>query len=89
MASSFIRCPSCGFCLGPYYEFFEKARTAYYNSTVYSKDSALKDFDPEKITLHPGSTPDLEELFIAMNIKNRCCRMRILSKMDFDKLFNK
>lgn len=87
MASSFIRCPSCGFCISMYLEFFEKAREAYYADVIYNNESPIKDFDPEKLALNPGSSPPLEDLFNAMDIKTRCCRMRILSKMDFDKLY--
>jgi DNA-directed RNA polymerase subunit N (RpoN/RPB10) len=87
MSSAFIRCPSCGFCIANYTEFFEKAREAYYTSIVYNKTSKIKDYDPEKLTLNPGSTPPLEELLDALNITNRCCRMRMTGKMDFDKLY--
>jgi DNA-directed RNA polymerase subunit N (RpoN/RPB10) len=87
MASTFIRCPSCGFCTAPYTEFFDKAKDAYYADVVYGKNSKIKDYDPEKLALNPGSTPTLEELLDALNINNRCCRMRMISKMDFDKLY--
>ncbi len=87
MSSIFIRCPSCGFCIASYVEFFEKAREAYYASIVYDSKSEIKDYDPEKLALNPGSTPPLEELLDALGIINRCCRMRLVSKMDFDKLY--
>jgi len=85
--TQFIRCPSCSFCFAPYLEFFEKARQAIYEEIVYAKDSKIKDFDPEKLALNPGSTPGLKKIFDALNIQNRCCRMRMLAKMDFDKLY--
>ena len=87
MASVFIRCPSCGFCIASYMDFFEKARTAYYADVIYAANSQFKDYDPEKLALNPGSTPPLEELLDAIGITNRCCRMRLVSKMDFDKLY--
>ena len=82
-----IRCPSCGFCLGPYIEFFDAAKEAFYKEKIFGKDSAIKDYDPEKLALNPGSIPDLENLFEGLEIKNRCCRMRLLRKMAFDKLY--
>lgn len=87
MASSFIRCPSCGFCIASYIEFFDKAREAFYADVVFAENSKIKDYDPEKLALNPGSTPPLEDLLNAIGIKNRCCRMRLVTKMDFDKLY--
>jgi len=87
MSSNFIRCPSCGRCIATYIEFFNKAKHAYYTEVLYGNDSDLKDFDPEKLALNPGSTPPLEELLNAIGIKNRCCRIHIMTTMDFDKLY--
>ncbi len=85
--TQFIRCPSCSFCLAPYIEFFDKAREAKYQEEVFGDQSALKDYDPEKLALNPGSSASLEDIFNALKIQNRCCRMRMLSKMEFDKLY--
>jgi hypothetical protein len=85
--NQFIRCPSCKFCFGPYIEFFDKAKTSLYEDVVFGPKSEYKDYDPEKLTLNPGSVPSLEELFDALEIKNRCCRMRISNKMEFDKMY--
>lgn len=85
--TQFIRCPSCGFCFAPYMDFFEKAKTALYNEVVFGKDSVVKDYDPEKLALNPGNSPPLGEIFNALGIENRCCRMRMMTKMDFDRLY--
>lgn len=85
--TQFIRCPSCSFCFAPFMEFFDKAREAKYQDSVFGKSSTLKDHDPEKLALNPGSSSNLKEIFDALNIQNRCCRMRMLSKMELDKLY--
>jgi len=85
--TQFIRCPSCGFCFGSYVEFFDKAKLALYQDTIFAKDSKYAKYDPEKLALNPGSAPPLESIFDALDIKNRCCRMRLLTKMDFDKMY--
>lgn len=85
--TQFIRCPSCGFCFAPYMEFFDKAREAKYQEQVFSGTSHLKDYDPEKLALNPGTTASLKDIFDALKILNRCCRMRMLSKIEFDKLY--
>ena len=85
--ATFIRCPSCGFCFGPYMEFINLARQAQNQDKVFSANSEYKDYDPEKLSLNPGSVPPLEPIFDVLKISNRCCRMRILSRTDFDKLY--
>ena len=85
--AQFIRCPSCSFCIAPYIEFFELAKQAIYAKQIFSENSEYKDYDPEKLALNPGSTKPLEEIFVALNIENRCCRMRILTNMALDKLY--
>ncbi len=84
--TQFIRCPSCAFCIAPYVEFFDKAKEATYLENVFN-NAELKNHDPEKLALNPGTSADLKNIFDALDIKNRCCRMRILSKMEFDKLY--
>lgn len=85
--TSFIRCPSCNFCIGKYTEFFDLAKQAMYYEALYSDQSAYKDFDPDKLSLIPNVAPPLEPIFDALDIKNRCCRMRLLGKTDFDKMY--
>ncbi len=85
--TQFIRCPSCSFCFAPYIEFFDKARQVKFKEEVFGKDSQFKEYDPEKLALNPGSSGSLKEIFDALGINNRCCRMRMLAKMEFDKLY--
>lgn len=85
--SQFIRCPSCGFCIGMYMAAFEMAKIALYEDTVFSKDSPYAKYDPDKLALLPGTTPPLEPIFDAFGIKNRCCRMRMFTNTDFDKQY--
>lgn len=85
--ATFIRCPSCAFLFGPYLKFIDLARQAQNQEKVFSKDSQYKDFDPDKLALNPGSVPPLEGIFDALNITNRCCRMRITARTDFDTMF--
>lgn len=83
--AQFIRCPTCSFYIGAYMEFLDNARQAIYAKEL--KNSDYKDYDPGKLTLCPGSVPPLEPIFDALNIKNRCCRMRMTSAMPMDKLY--
>jgi DNA-directed RNA polymerase subunit N (RpoN/RPB10) len=85
--AQFIRCPSCSFCFAPYMEFFDKAKQAKYAEEVFGDKSDFKDYDPDKLALNPGSSAPLQEIFDALKITNRCCRMRMMSKMEFDKLY--
>lgn len=83
--AQFIRCPTCSFCIGLYMEFFDNARQSLYAQDL--KKSEYKNYDPSKLTLCQGSIPPLETIFDALNIKNRCCRMRMTSAMPMDKLY--
>ena len=83
--SQFIRCPTCAFYFGPYMEFFDIARQAIYEEEL--KKNEYNEYDPDKLMLCPGSVPPLEDIFNALNIKNRCCRMRMLGAMPMDKLY--
>jgi hypothetical protein len=85
--AQFITCPSCSFCFAPYMEFFDLARQAKYQEEVFDSKSTVKDYDPEKLALNPGSVSSLKDIFDALNIKNRCCRMRMLTKMELDKIY--
>jgi hypothetical protein len=68
-------------------EFINNARQALYQEKVFAESSDYKEYDPEKLALNPGSVPPLEPIFEVLEIKNRCCRMRILARTDFDKLY--
>ena len=85
--AAYIRCPECAFCIGKYAEFVDKARQAIYNEAVFNKTSEYADYDPEKMVFNPSVTPSLEPLFEAIGIKNRCCRMHLIAKTEFDKIY--
>lgn len=84
--STFIRCPECGFCIGKYVDFIDKAKHAIYEEKVFNSKE-YKAFDPEKMVFNSNITPSLQGLFDAVGIDNRCCRMHIVSKTNFNKLY--
>lgn len=84
--TKFIRCPTCNMCIGLYDEFVECARQALFIDTI-SKDKTISNYDPEKLALNPGLLPSLEEIYEALMIENICCRMRILTLVQFDKTY--
>jgi DNA-directed RNA polymerase subunit N (RpoN/RPB10) len=84
---SYIRCPSCGFCLSKYYEFFDNAKIAINNEEVFNEKSPMAQYDIEKLILLPGGLPELERIFDAIGVQNICCRMRISTRMDYDRQF--
>lgn len=85
--SSFIRCPECGFTIGKYAEFINKAKESIYQEKVFGSNSKYKSYHPEKVVFNPEITPSIEDLFDALNIKNRCCRMHSISGTDFNKIY--
>lgn len=85
--AQFIRCPSCGFNIAPYMEFFDCARQALYDEVVYAKDSPVANYDPEKLVLSPGSVPELGEILDAIGITKRCCRTRMLATIKIDRMY--
>jgi len=85
--ATFIRCPECAFCIGPYAEFVEQAKQAIYASHVFGSKSQYTKYDPEKMSFDPSIAPSLEKLFDAIELKNRCCRMHIVAKTEFDKIY--
>ena len=85
--ASFIRCPECGFCIGMYIKFVDEAKAALYKEKVYNKDSEYAKYDPEKLYFKPNVMPTLGPVFDCLGINNRCCRMHILTKTEFDKMY--
>jgi hypothetical protein len=85
--ATFIRCPECSFCVGKYAEFFECAKQAIYSDAVFGDKSKYANYDPEKMVFNPNITISLEHLFDALKIKNRCCRMHMVAKTEFDKIY--
>lgn len=85
--SSYIRCPECSRCIGKYANFIEKAKQAIYNEEVFGENKAYANYDPEKMCFSPNISPSLEHLFDAVGIINRCCRMHIVTKTHFDRMY--
>jgi DNA-directed RNA polymerase subunit N (RpoN/RPB10) len=83
--AAYIRCPECAFCIGKYTLFFDMAKLAYYNDTLFKKDSKFTNYDAEKIAFKPNITPSIEHIFNALGIANRCCRMHLITRTEFDK----
>jgi hypothetical protein len=64
-----------------YKAFFNKAKE------VIIKDSMNESHeDPDKLSLKPGGIPEMEEIYDALEIVNRCCRMRLLTVCNYDEL---
>ena len=84
---SFIRCPDCGFHIGVYQKFVDEAQSAIYNEKIFNGDNKFTQYDPEKMVFDSSITPSLEPLFNAIGIKNRCCRMHMITKVDFSKMY--
>ncbi len=85
--AQFIRCPICGFCFAHLVEFFEKAKLALFNKKLYSDKSEFKEYNPDKLSLNPDAVPPVGFILDALNVNNACCRMRMLTIMNFDKLY--
>ena len=85
--AQFITCPSCSFCFAPYMEFFDLARQTKYAEDIFGSKSPIKEYDPEKLALNPSNVEPLKNIFDALKIQNRCCRMRMMTKMELDKIY--
>jgi DNA-directed RNA polymerase subunit N (RpoN/RPB10) len=76
----YILCPECGDCLGRYASFVEEAR-----KVLQAKQLADQKIDESKLETQPGAVPPLEPIFDALEISLRCCRMHLLTRVDFSK----
>lgn len=85
--ASFNRCPECSFYIGMYTKFIDAARQSLYEDTIFAKSSEYAKYDPEKMTFNPNIAPPLEPIFDALKIKNRCCRMHLFARTEFDKMY--
>lgn len=85
--SAFIRCPECGFCIGMFARFFQAAQKALINEKVFAKDAPYSDYDPDKMFFKPEIVPPMEPVFDALKIKNMCCRMHLLTNVQYDKQY--
>ncbi len=80
----FIICPECRNLIGHYYEFVNQAIIAQNKHKLHNKNSSYDEFDPKKILLNGSILDPTENIFNALNIKNRCCRIRLLTYNDID-----
>lgn len=78
--SGFIRCPSCGFPIGWYAPFYKAAKHSI-NKKVYDD---YPEINPNKLVLSPGLLPPMQDIFDALEITNRCCRMRLFGAADYN-----
>ena len=78
-----IRCSHCGFCMGKYARAFDLMRAAYTREHI--AEGKMKDYRPDKLNLISGGAPALEPIFIALGIKNYCCRMAMMCVDHIDK----
>jgi len=83
--AAFIRCPECGFCIGKYAVFVEKAREAL-SLSIFS-DPAYSKHDPDTLAFSKDITPRLDTLFAALEINNRCCRTHLSTNVQHDKQY--
>lgn len=85
--SQFIRCPSCGFCIGEYAEAVDIAKQVLYQKEVFGEGAKFQGFDPDKLMFKPGACPTLEKIFDELGIVNMCCRMRLVTCINLDKTY--
>jgi DNA-directed RNA polymerase subunit N (RpoN/RPB10) len=79
--AAFVRCPSCGFCMGVFEEFYTLAKEVIIKDSIHESHR-----DPEKLMLNPGGIPTMEIIFDAVEIELRCCRMRLFTINNYDEL---
>ena len=77
----YIRCPECAFPIGAFQEFVDKVKLELNKKAIKEK---FEEYDPDKLILTDRIVPDLQNLFDTLNIKNRCCRMHLVAKTDFN-----
>ena len=79
-----IRCYHCGNTVGRYAKFFDAAREAQ-NKKMFGKGGKYSGYDPDKVELNPDMIPPLEPIFDALGVELRCCRMHLMTRVDFSK----
>jgi len=88
MSNQYIACPECGNTISMYYKFFNQARKAYYAKHIL-QDKKLNNHDFNKLFFYRNNDCDLREIFDALELNNRCCRMHISNTTSFDRITNK
>jgi hypothetical protein len=88
MSNQYIVCPECANTISIYYKFFNQAKKAYYDKYIF-KNKNLNDHDPNKLFFNRNNDCNLKDIFDALEINNRCCRMHIANTTSFDRITNK
>jgi hypothetical protein len=76
-----ILCPECFEDLAEVYPFYVSVKNAYLRSLMSENK---KPIDINKIELKSDVLKDTSFIFEAVDIKNMCCRIHILTNTDFD-----
>lgn len=79
--SYYLRCPECSYTLCRYKMFFDLAKQAFYN-----KEIKYKTYSPDKL-IFTNDIIELDFIFNACGIRNRCCRMHLMNVAEFDKSY--
>ena len=82
----FVRCPECGFVIGYFYDVINEIKQKIFEKEIFDNPK-YKNYSYDKIQL-TAITPNLQEVFDLLNIKNRCCRMHLISYVDYSKRYN-
>jgi DNA-directed RNA polymerase subunit N (RpoN/RPB10) len=80
--SVYILCPSCGNCLGEYYEFINIVKNGYYKSLNIDEKVNIN-----KIEICPNITKPIGFILDAVGLNLMCCRMHILGATNFEKIY--
>ncbi len=84
--AEYIRCPECAFTIGKYVNYIEVAREAMTKEHVFEKKE-YAGIDPDNLYFKNDAVPPLEPIFDALEIKNRCCRMHLLTRVSFQRIY--
>lgn len=80
--SCYILCPHCGNDLGSIFPAFQMLQVAHNKLYCESK----KNIHPSKIDIKPSGIKDVGYILNALNLNNICCRMHVISYVDFDNI---
>lgn len=70
----------CGRSIGDIYDLFKVMKLEKYNETYI--DGAL-DIDPSLLAISEQIQVDLSDIYEALNIHLDCCRVRLMSQVEF------
>ena len=80
--SVFILCPSCGNCLGEYYDFIKLVKTGYYKSLKLNEK-----VDIGQIDICPDLAKPIGFILDAVGLDLICCRTHILGATNFNTIY--